>query len=341
MSRVDLIIPTRNHPELLEACLRSLTHSRFTDYRLIVFDDCSDQPVASLVRTFSPGATIVRSTRNVGLAHGLNAAIRAGSSELVALLNDDTEVEPDWLDELVACADRHPDTGSIASKLRLQSDRQRLHSAGDTYSVRAMPGNRGVWLEDFGQYDAEDEVFGACAGAALYRRSALSDVALENGDVFDSRLFMYCEDVDLSWRLQIAGYPCRFAPSSVVYHRLSASGGGRLASYYVSRNIWLVYARSVPREIFRPFRRRMVAYHAGRIARMFRHAREPAARAALRGTAAGLIALAWHRPIDRRLEWHETARIRRLMVDRDALRATDGATPRLHRTDERLLHFVV
>jgi GT2 family glycosyltransferase len=144
-------------------------------------------------------------------------------------------------------------------------------------------------MDDVGQFDREEEVFSACGAAALYRRRALESVARSGGEVFDERLFMYCEDVDLGWRLQRAGWGCWYAPRAVVYHVLSATGGGTLASYYVARNLWLVLARSVPRGLLRPYRPRIATYHAGRFWRAVRHAREPAARATLRGTRDGII----------------------------------------------------
>jgi GT2 family glycosyltransferase len=290
VSSVDLIVATYNGHELLRTCLEHLRTQTIQNFRLVIIDDGSTPPVAPLVHALYPQALVLRSVRNQGLVRGLNAGIAAGDSELIVTLNDDTLPEPNWLEELVACAQRHPTAGSVATKLRLASDRGKLHSAGDSYSVRAMPGNRGVWLDDFGQYDVETQIFGACGGAALYRRAALDTVKLANGDVLDRRLFMYCEDVDLAWRLQLAGWDCIFAPRSVVFHQLSATGGGTLASYYVNRNLWLVYARSVPRELFRPFRARILAFNSGRAWRQLRHLREPAARAALRGT---IVGLAW------------------------------------------------
>jgi GT2 family glycosyltransferase len=288
VSRVDLVIPTLNASDLLARCLDSLTNSTYRDFNLIVVDDGSTENIPAVVRPRFPEATIVRNERNIGLTRGFNQGIAAGSSEFVVLLNNDTEAEPRWLAELVGCADRHPEAGSVASKIRLMSDRGRLHSAGDYFSVRGMPGNRGVWMDDFGQYDREEELFAACAGAALYRRSALDAVARSPGIVFDERLFMYCEDIDLAWRLQSAEYRCFFCPAAVVYHELSATGGGLLASFYVNRNIWLVLKRSVPSGVLTPYRSRIAAHHVGRIVRNLQHIREPAARAALRGTVVGL-----------------------------------------------------
>jgi GT2 family glycosyltransferase len=289
MTRVDLIVPTHNGADLLSACLKSLRHSTFLDYRLVVFDDGSSELISALVHSLQPDATVLRSDTNIGLCRAFNRAIAGGTAEFVVLLNNDTEVTPQWLGELVACADRHPEAGSIASHLRLMTDRGKLHSAGDYYSWRGEPGNRGVWLDDLGQFDAEEAVFGACGGAALYRRAALERVALATGQIFDERLFMYCEDVDLAWRLQRAGLPCWHAPAAVVYHHLSATGGGQLASYYVARNLWLLLARSVPRGLLE--RRRIAVRGLGRALAQLPHLREPAARATLRGMAAGLLAL--------------------------------------------------
>jgi GT2 family glycosyltransferase len=313
MTRVNLIIPTYNGAELLAPCLASLARSSFKDFAVTVYDDGSTDPVEWTVAQTFPSARVIRSPRNRGLVHGFNVGIAGGDAEFVVLLNDDTEVEPTWLDEIVACAERHPEAGSIASKLRLMSDRGKLHSAGDYYSVRGMPGNRGVWLDDLGQFDREEPVFSACGGAALFRRAALQAVTLSNGDVFDSRLFMYCEDVDLGWRLQRAGYTCWFAPRAVVYHHLSATGGGPLASYYVNRNVLLLLARSVPSRLVARHRSRIIAHHLGRLARAIVHAREPAARAALRGTAVGLFLCATNRDRAAPLDTTSAARVAALL----------------------------
>jgi GT2 family glycosyltransferase len=294
---VDVIIPTYNGWHLLERCLASLAESTFTDYSLTIFDDRSTEQIEMLVHGLRPDARVIRSDENVGLARGCNIAIAATSSEYVALLNNDTEVEPGWLAALVACADSHPRSGSIASKMLLASDRTRIHSTGDYFSVRGMPGNRGVWLVDYGQFDDDTVVFSACGGAALYRRSALADTRRGPREFFDERLFMYCEDVDLGWRLQMRGWTCVFEPQAVVYHHLSATGGGTLASYYVARNVWLVLSRSVPKGVLSPWRWRIIAYHLGRFLRSLHHIREPAARASIRGTMSGIAMMARsHRP---------------------------------------------
>lgn len=315
MARVDLIIPTYNGTDYLISCLRSVVRSTFSDVQIVVLDDGSSVPVDTVVQELAPSAIIVRNERNLGLTRSFNIAIDSTSSEFVVLLNNDTEVDPGWLEALVDVAVRNPEAGSVASKLRLHSDRTVIHSAGDTFSAWGMPGNRGVWLEDFGQYDIEEEVFSACAGAALYRRSALEAVRLPGGDIFDTRLFMYCEDVDLGWRLQMQGYPCIFAPKAVVYHHLSATGGGALASYYVARNVWLVLSRSVPRECWATNKPRIIAYQSGRLFRALRNVRHSSSRRTALGTLAGIAMFIAERNRHSFFDERQYRRIQNLLID--------------------------
>lgn len=283
--RVDIVIPTYNGWKYLETCLDALRSQSYSDFRVIVVDDGSTDGTSLLVSEHFPDVSLYRFSRNRGLAAAINGGIRAGTSEFVAFLNNDTEPEPVWLAELVACLDRHPDAAGATSKLLLFDRRGTIHSAGDTYSVRGLPANRGVWETDRGQYDTEEQVFSACGGAALYRRSALEDIARE-GEVLDTALFMYCEDVDLSWRLRLRGYQIYYAPRARIYHHLSATGGGSLASYYVARNTPAVFVKNLPTRLLRRYGREITSAQFDNAIGTLRHWREPAARARLRGLLA-------------------------------------------------------
>src|SRR5205085_520872 len=143
------------------------------------------------------------------------------TSEIVVLLNNDTEAESTWLERLLAALDADPHAGMAATKLRLFDAREKLHTAGDFFSVNGTPGNRGVWQIDTGQYDdpqTAPPLFGVSGGACCYRRAMLDEIGL-----FDEDLEFNCEDVDLNWRARLAGYGCAFAPTAIVYHMLSAS----------------------------------------------------------------------------------------------------------------------
>jgi GT2 family glycosyltransferase len=287
VARVDVVIPTYNGRPLLQRCLQALQRQTYPDFRAVVVDDRSSDDTREMLRRDFPDVTLIALEHNQGFAAAANAGIDAGASELVALLNNDTEPADTWLAELVAAVDRHADAAAVTSKLLLAGKPGHIHSAGDTFSRRGVAGNRGVWERDGRQYDAEEEVFGACAAAALYRRSALLHVVSVDRAVFDPDFVMYCEDVDLNWRLRLLGYRIIYAPGAVAHHHLSATGGGPLASYYVARNNFGVLAKNPPvRLLLRILPRFAFAQLLSFLGALLR-ARQPAARARLRGLLAG------------------------------------------------------
>ncbi len=287
---IDVIIPNYNGSALLPVCLDSLRAQTRRDFTVTVVDDASTDDSVAIITSRYPEVQVLRLAQNRGFAAAVNAGLAATHQPFVALLNNDTEADPHWLAALIDALERWPQFAFAASKLRLFDRRNVLHSAGDFYRPNGEPGNRGVWEEDRGQYDAYSEVFGPCAGAAAYRRSALELLA-EDGRVFDEALVMYCEDVDLNLRARRKGLRTIFVPTAVVYHRLSASGGGALASYYCGRNFPLVWVKNMPSDLMRRYWPALIASQLRFALHSLRHIREPAARARLRGQLAGLWAL--------------------------------------------------
>jgi GT2 family glycosyltransferase len=253
-------------------------------------DDGSTDESRHLLATDYPEVSVIPLHTNHGLAAAINIALAHTSNPFVVLLNNDTEVEPTWLAELVGGLERYPDYDFAASKLLLFDRRDVLHAAGDGYTPSGRPFNRGVWQPDHGQYDVLTEVWGACAGAAAYRRSALQSLAVD-GQVFDVDLFMYCEDVDLNLRARLAGIRTLFIPTAVVYHRLSATGGGALSSYYCGRNFITVWAKNMPALLIWRHFVAFVVYQLTITLDAMWHGSGEAARARLRGQLAGLRAL--------------------------------------------------
>jgi GT2 family glycosyltransferase len=284
---IDIIIPNYNGIELLPICLDALRRQTRRDFQITVVDDASVDASTALIRQQYPEVRLIELRHNSGLAKAINHAINQTQAEYVVLLNNDTEADEQWLAELVGALEQHPEYAFAASKLRLYDRRDVLHSAGDGYRIDGVPFNRGVWEVDHGQYDRSAEVFGPCAGAAAYRRSALQAIAI-NERVFDEDLFMYCEDVDLNIRAQLAGYRTIFVPTAIVYHKLSATGGGLLASYYCGRNFILVWSKNMPtaaitRYFFAFLKQQLrITFDA------MRHIRGAAARARLRGQLAAI-----------------------------------------------------
>jgi GT2 family glycosyltransferase len=287
--RVSVIIPNWNGARWLPVCLRSLEKQTYRDFEIVVVDNASTDDSRTLLARDFPNARVLALDANRFFAGAVNRGIRATASEIVVLLNNDTEAEPTWLEELVRALEANPRAGMAATKLRLFDDRAKLHSAGDFYRADGVPGNRGVWEIDNGQYDDAQippPLFGVCGGACAYRRAMLDAIGL-----LDEDLEFNCEDVDLNWRARLAGYDCVFAPRAVVYHMLSASGGGKFASYYVGRNFIAVLAKNYPTDLWKRYWRKILAAQFAITRDALRHWRGEAARARLRGQLAGVRAL--------------------------------------------------
>ena len=281
----SVIIPNYNGLRFLPTCLnalRSQCHPTALTEIIIVDDASTDDSVATIQASY-PEVSIVKLARNSGLAAACNAGAAQASGDLLVMLNNDTEVEPGWLAALVATATAYPRAGAIASKMLLFDRRDTLHSAGDMMGSDGIPQNRGVWQRDNGQFDDDPVIFGGCGGGVAYRREAWEQVG-----GFDERLFMYLEDVDLAWRLRLAGWEAVFAPTARLYHHLSATGGGVLSSFYTGRNTIWVIAKDMPGPLIRRYFGRIVRAQCRVALEALRARRGDAARARLRGQLAGL-----------------------------------------------------
>lgn len=282
--RVSVIIPSWNGFALLRGCLEALRRQTYPNYEVIVADNGStDGSVPALEREF-PEVRVLALPTNGGYSGGCNAGIGAARGELLVMLNNDTEADPGWLEALVEAMDRHPEAGSVASRIMIYDRRDVLHSAGDLYRRNGTPDSRGVWQPYGPPFDQECYVFGGCGGAVAYRRKMLDEIG-----VFEEDFFMYCEDVDLNWRAQLAGWKCVYTPEAVIYHRLSASGGGTLSSYHVGRNTLWVIARNYPTSLFVRHWREIASAQWVVARDALRAIRGAEARARLRGQLVGLL----------------------------------------------------
>ncbi len=283
---VSVIIPNWNGAHHLPACLGGLRAQTYPRVDVIVVDNGSTDGSLALLAAEYPDVQVIALGRNLGFAGACNAGLRAASGQLLALLNNDTQPDPRWLEEVVAAFARHPCAGIVASKMLLFDRRDTFHTAGDFCRLDGVPGNRGVWQTDRGQYDREEEVFSANGGSAVYRREMLDEIGLLDEDFFYS-----CEDVDLAWRAQLAGWRCIYAPRAVVYHKLSATGGGVTASFYDGRNFIYLLAKDYPGDLWRRHWRAVLRAQARITAAALRAWRGAEARARLRGQLAGLLGL--------------------------------------------------
>lgn len=220
MSRVSVLVLNWNGQRFLKECLASLREQTFKNFESILVDNGSTDGSVEYVRREFPEVRVVALNHNAGFAGGNNVGIRASTGEYVALLNNDTRAHPRWLESLKTTLDTHPEIGFCASKIVLYDRPDIIDSAGDLFYSCGVGEKRGRSQKDDERFAKSMPVFGACAAAALYRREMLEDIGL-----FDEDFFAYAEDVDLSFRAQLAGYQCLYVPEAVVYHHLQGSFG--------------------------------------------------------------------------------------------------------------------
>ncbi len=267
MSRVTVVIPTWNGRELVDAALASLGEQRFRDFEVVVIDNGSTDGTAEHLRAAQPEVEVVALSENRGFAGAVNAGIGRARGEYVALLNNDMELDPGWLAELVAALDADPRAGSAASKLRMLREPGVLDGAGDIVTWYGATWRRGHGETDRGQYDEPGVVVSPCAGAALYRRRALDEVG-----PFDERFFAYLEDADWGLRAQLAGRPCVWVPGAVAYHLGGATSRrmGDLETELIARNTLALVLKSFPAARLVVWAPLIVAYQAFVLAQALR-----------------------------------------------------------------------
>lgn len=239
-----VVVPNWNGRAELAECLDSL-RAQTVAAELVVVDNGSHDGSVEMLRAAYPDVTVLRQPVNLGFAGGVNVGLRYAlhrGHEYVALLNNDAVVEPSWLEELIAVMAADARLGMVASKF-VTIDGRRLDSTGECYSIWGLPFPRGRDEEDLDAYDDALEIFGASGGSTLYRSAMLRDVGL-----FDEDFFAYFEDVDLSWRAQLKGWPARLAPRAVAYHRIGATSGRMpgFTTHQTLKNLGWVVVKNVP-----------------------------------------------------------------------------------------------
>lgn len=288
MSRIlySVVIPNWNGQRFLQPCLDALLAQTHSPLEIIVVDNASHDGSQAYIQTHYPQVRLIELPENRGFTGACNAGMQAAHGDIIALLNNDTEVTPTWAAAVISAFAAHSDVGIVASKMLLFDRRDHIHTAGDGFTVDGRPFNRGVWQKDEGQFDAEAYVFSACGGSSAYRRQVLDEVGLLDDDFFFS-----LEDIDLAWRAQLQGWRTLYTPHAVVYHHLSATGGGVTASYYDGRNLLYVLIKNVPRRLWRKYGVAILRQQGSLAYEALRHWRGAAARARLRGMLTGLMHL--------------------------------------------------
>ncbi len=242
--QIDIVIPNWNGKDLLRACLDSLETQIFSDFSVIVVDNGSSDGSQDLLRSHYPEVQVISWPENRGFSVAVNAGIEAGTAPLIFLLNNDTELHQNCLQELASAAGKQKQADFFAAKMLNYHDRTLLDGAGDAFLRGGVGYRLGTMEKDGDLYSKSRQVFGVCAGAALYRREMLEETGC-----FDEDFFAYLEDVDLNLRANSRGKKCWYVPGAKVYHVGSATTGSKINAFTVSlstRNNFYVLLKNYP-----------------------------------------------------------------------------------------------
>jgi GT2 family glycosyltransferase len=242
---VSILIVTYHSAATIGECLLSLQKQTFTDFEVIIVDNNSTDSTKEVIDAARGSLSYLTTTfyleQNLGFTGGNQYAFERARGSLIALLNPDTVAESNWLCELSEAMMSKTEVGICASQL-IARDTGLIDAAGDGYStsLKGFKRGEGCSREEF---DEPCYVFGACAGASLYRRAMLEEIGF-----FDKDFFLIHEDTDLNMRAQLMGWKAFYVPTAVVYHAVSSSIGvmSDTAVYYALRNTELVRIKNVP-----------------------------------------------------------------------------------------------
>lgn len=246
--KMFVVIPNWNGAEMLAEAIKSI-RNQSQENTIVVVDNASVDDSVELVESRFTDVVLIKNDINKGFAGGVNTGIRYAldnGAEAIALFNNDAVAKKDWLKRLCETLTANPETGIVTCKL-MRDDKEHFDSTGDFYSVWGIPFPRGRNQKDIGQYDKAESVFGASGGASLYRAEMLREIGL-----FDERFFAYYEDVDISFRAQLAGWKVKYNPEAVAYHHIGATSSklGDFTRYHSIKNFLLLYTKNMPVKLY-------------------------------------------------------------------------------------------
>ena len=239
---VSVVVVTRNGIRFLPDSIRQLKRQSYPNIELVVVDNGSTDGSPEFVESNFPGATVIRCVRNAGFSRGNNIGIKLSAGEYVLALNQDVNLEPDFIESLVDVMRSDGRIGAVCGKIyRARAGGAHtnvIDSAGMVLLRNRNALNRGSEEDDSAELSTAAEVFGAPASAALYRKKMLDELRVGE-EYFDEDFFAYFEDVDLSWRARALGWRTVYAPQGIGYHvRISGFFVGPGGSRFVSEHLW-------------------------------------------------------------------------------------------------------
>ncbi|MBT4160306.1 MAG: glycosyltransferase family 2 protein [Gammaproteobacteria bacterium] len=242
--KVAVVIVCYNSGVMLEKCLQYLQEqTRKPDQTIVVDNDSTDTATINMLDSLDD-VEVMKLGVNLGYGGAINkAAENLIDYDYLCCLNPDAFAQPLWLESLMRAATLHPDCGSFASLMLKTDDKTIIDGAGDVLHITGIPWRRFHGRKADRCHLPAGSVFSPCAGAAMYQLSAFREVG-----GFDESFFMYVEDIDLGFRLQLSGYPCHFVPDAIVEHIGSATTGAKsdFTIYHGHRNLVAAYLKNMP-----------------------------------------------------------------------------------------------
>lgn len=238
----SVIILFWNSEKFIHRCLNSLQKQTYDNFEVILINNGSDQPLPDINEFPLLTIKAYQLNENIGFAAGNNYGAKFAQGEYTITLNSDAFPEPDWLENIHKAIEKYPNC-FFASKLVMANDPSRLDGVGDVYHFTGQVWRKYHNYSESSLQLSEKEVFSPCGAAAIYLKEAFDKVG-----GFDPDYFAYVEDVDLGFRLRLAGCKCIFLPKAVVHHIGSGSTGKRsdFSVYYGQRNLVWTFFKNVP-----------------------------------------------------------------------------------------------
>ncbi len=250
---ISVVIPNYNGLEHLKTCYESLKKQTYTQYHLLLVDNGSKDDSVNYTREIFPDAAIIELGYNSGFAKAVNEGIKHSiqkfNSEYILLLNNDIELSPDFLEKGLKAFELDMDASIVAVKMLNYYNRDVIDDCGDFIKGNGgSPSARGHGEKDTGQYNKEEYIFGACAGAAFYNTNIFKEVGF-----FDESFFAYYEDIDFSFRAQIQGYKCFYEPAAICYHKRGGTSSVATHGFQTEmceRNLVLMRYKNYPLTLY-------------------------------------------------------------------------------------------
>jgi GT2 family glycosyltransferase len=267
--QVSIVIPNRDGATprdgltYLEMVLGTLAEQTFRDFDVTVVDNGSTDGSVEYLRESWPEVRVFELAANSGFPTAINRGVEASGGRYVALLNNDVELSPDWLELLVGELEGDSGLGFVTGKVMRYDERDVIEQAGQDFYTCGRFEPRGLDQRDTGQYDERRPTAIVTAAAALYRRDALVGIG-----GFDEDYFLYCEDGDACLRMLLAGYRGLYVPGPKAFHVRGGTTGpptGSLPRFYLVRNALTTLVKDLPASVLLASLPRILLYHWGQL----------------------------------------------------------------------------